>query len=311
MTPINPKRTNKTPRLSVVIPSYRSEKMILNCLQSVFDQDFEHPFEVIVVDSSPESIEQIIKKDFPQVRFVYLEKRTLPGKARSLGAAQAKGDVVFFTDTDCIVDPLWMQRLWARHLAGHTVVGGGVVNGTPKSIGGTCEYLVEFNEMNPWAKAGTVRALPSCNLSAQSKILKKVGYFPDFLKGEDTIFCENVRASGEAIFFEPKAQITHLNRTAWMHFIRNQISLGEGSHETRKRTRRYGYFLLKYPFLVPFIPTYRTVIIGKRLFCSSRWLFLQFVALYPLIGLGLLAYVWGFIRGSYRSGLSTEVSEKE
>ena len=161
----------------------------------MFNQDFEHPFEVIVVDSSPESIKQIIKKEFPQVRFIHLQKRTLSGKARSLGALHAKGDVVFFTDTDCIVDPQWMKKLWARHLEGHTVVGGSVANGTSKSIIGTCEYLVEFNEMNPCVKGGTVRALPSCNLSARSKVLKKVGYFPDFLKGEDTIFCENVWAS--------------------------------------------------------------------------------------------------------------------
>lgn len=291
----------------MVIPSYRPGKMIQNCLHSIFNQNFDVPFEVIVVDSSPASIERLIKKRYPQVRFFHLKERTLSGRARSIGASHAKGEVVFFTDTDCVVDPLWMKRLWDRHLEGYPVVGGSVNNGTMKSIVGTCEYLVEFNEMNPWVKAGKVRALPSCNLSAQNRILKKVNYFPDFLKGEDTIFCENVWESGESIFFEPKARITHLNRTAWMHFLKNQIALGEGSHETRKRTQKYGYFLLKYPFLVPFIPLYRTWIISKRLMGSSRFLFMQFVLLYPLISIGLMAYAWGFIRGPYRSGLSKEV----
>jgi len=285
--------------------------MILNCLRSVFNQDFEHPFEVVVVDSSPVSIGKNIQNEFPQVRFYHLKERTLSGRARSIGAARAKGDVIFFTDTDCIVDPFWMQSLLKCHMEGHTVVGGSVRNGTPKSFAGTCEYLIEFNEMNPWVKAGFVRALPSCNLSTQSQVLKKVGYFPDFLKGEDTIFCENVRASGEKIYFEPRAKITHLNRTTWGHFIRNQISLGEGSHETRKRTKRYGYFLLQLPVLIPLVPFYRTWIIGKRLISSSPKLFLQFVFLFPFIWIGLVAYVWGFIRGPHRSGLSTESNKNK
>ena len=280
--------------------------MIFKCLNSVLNQSLDLPKEVIVVDSSPEDVGPQIRTAFKDVQTVHLKNRTLSGRARSIGAKTARGDVVFFTDTDCIVDRDWLKELWEHHQAGYSVVGGSVVNGTPRSIVGTAEYLLEFNEMNPWAGAGEVKAHPSCNLSVHRKIFEDVGYFPDFMKGEDTIFCDRIVQHGEKIFFNPRAKIVHKNREGFVHYIKNQVALGEGSIETRRRTRRHGHFLVKYPVLVPFIPIYRTIIIGKRLFRSHVKLFAQYLLLYPLIFLGLLAYTWGFIRGPYRSGLSTE-----
>ncbi len=305
------KRKEKSPEISIVIPSYRPGEILHRCLEAIVNQDFDIRYEIIVVDSSPEDIGKELRADFPEIRFIHLDRRTLPGKARSKGASLARGNVVFFTDTDCEPDRNWLKILWEAHQEGYSVVGGSVANGTPKSIVGTAEYLTEFNEINPWMRSGPVKALPSCNLSVKRDVFQKAGFFPDFMKGEDTIFCDNVIAGGGSIYFRRDAVITHRNRDRFLPFIRNQVYLGEGSNETRRRTRRHGYFLIGHPWLIPFIPVYRTYVIGKRLLLSNRKLFLQFVLLYPLILPGLLAYTWGFIRGPYRSGLSTERRDRE
>ena len=296
----------EVPYISIVIPSYCPDEDIYNCIESIMDQNYKRSFEIIVVDSSPLDPGFEIKKRFPGVEVIHLKRRTLPGKARSIGASKARGEIVFFTDSDCIVDRDWLKILLNTHKDGYPVAGGSVVNGTPDSIVGTTEYLLEFNEINPWASQGEVRALPSCNLSVDRRIFESVGYFPDFMKGEDTLFCEKIILQGEKIYFQPEARIIHKNRTVFIRYIKNQVALGEGSAEARRREKLHGYFLIKYPFLIPFIPVYRTLIISKRLL-ESRWkLLIIFIALYPLIFLGLLAHTWGFIRGPYRSGLSTE-----
>lgn len=296
----------KNVKYSVVIPSYNPDDIFFKTLYSVTHQTIEDPYEIIVVDSSNWNIKQKYGEQFPQVQFVWLKERTLSGRARSHGARLAKGEIVFFTDTDCIVNPNWMELHLKHHQNGYQVIGGGVKNGTPDSLWGTVEYLVSFNEMNPYASAREIKAHPSCNLSVHQAIFDKVGYFPDFLKGEDTIFCDNIISAGEKIYFEPKAIITHKNRTKFIQYIRNQVSLGEGSNETRRRTKRHGYFLIQHPYLIGMIPLVRTYLIGKRLIFSNAKLFCQFVLYYPLILLGLCAYVWGFIRGPHKSGLSTE-----
>ena len=294
--------------LSVVIPSYRPGHRIFQCLDSVFRQDIGSSYEVVVVDSSPEDLGPSLRERYPSVRLIQLPKRALSGRARSIGAAQALGRIVCFTDADCVVDPHWLHRLSDGHRRGYSIVGGSVANGTPKDFIGTTEYLLEFNEMNPSAKPGEVRALPSCNLSVGRHVFDRVGYFPDFLKGEDTIFCERAVASGERILFKPDATITHLNRTDLGHYLKNQIALGEGANETRRRTGRHGSFLIRFPFLIPLIPLYRTWAVGNRLWSSDKRLFLDYLAHYPLVFLGLLFYTWGFIRGPHKAGLSTERS---
>ncbi len=299
-------KKRSAPEVSVVIPSYRSGRGLFRCLESVYAQSTKVRFEVVVVDSSPENIGPSIHRAFPEARFIPLAERTLSGRARSIGAERAGGRILFFTDADCEVDSGWMDSLLEAHRNGYSVAGGSIENGTPHSYVGTAEYLLEFNEMNPFAESKPVRALPSCNLSADRSVFERVGAFPDFLKGEDTIFCERAADAGFRILFKPDARIRHHNRTDLGRFLQNQTALGEGANETRRRVKRHGAFLIQMPFLVSLIPVYRTWAVGKRLWLSSRRLFTDYVFHYPLILLGLFYYTWGFIRGPHRSGLSTE-----
>jgi GT2 family glycosyltransferase len=297
-----PRKSN----LSVVVPSFDPGEDLDRCLESISRQTLDADVEIIVVDSSPKDPGPDIRSRFPGVRVVHLSKRTLPGKARSVGASQAKGEVVFFIDTDCVADPDWLERLWVLHESGYLAFGGSVVNGTSQNVVGTAEYLLEFNEINPWTKARDVRALPSCNLAVDRRIFPEVGFFPDFWKGEDTLFCEKIRLAGHPIRFEPSARITHMNRKSFVRYIKNQVALGEGSAEARRQASLHGQFLIRYPVLLPFVPIARTGLIANRLLRSNLKLLVQFAILYPLILLGMAAHVWGFIRGPHRSGLSTE-----
>ena len=132
----------RQPELSVVIPSYNPGDDLFRCLESLSRQTLDRPFEILIVDSSPMDPTSRIQNAFPHVRVVHLKKRTLPGKARSEGASQARGEIVFFIDTDCVADERWLEELLESHRDGYRVAGGSVVNGTPRSIVGTTEYLL-------------------------------------------------------------------------------------------------------------------------------------------------------------------------
>lgn len=294
------------PEISIVIPSYKPGDPLLRLLDSLRRQSLRVPKEILVVDSSPVPLGRNVRERFPEVRFVHLPVRTLPGKARTVGVGMARGEIVFFIDTDCVADPDWLARLRDAIRGGHAMAGGSVLNGTPDSAVGTAEYLLEFNETNPGMPRRDVRAVPSCSLAVEKRIFREVGGFPDFMKGEDTIFCERVVQKGHKLLFVPEAKITHQNRTELGRYLKNQVALGEGAMETRRRIARHGQFLLRFPMLVAFIPAYRSIAVAGRFLRSDRKLFAGFVLHYPLILLGMLFYTWGFIRGPHRSGLSTE-----
>ena len=67
--------------------------------------------EIIVVDNAPTSdATRRVVESFPEVRYV-LEERPGLDRARNRGLAEARGDVVAFTDDDAVVDPSWAVAL--------------------------------------------------------------------------------------------------------------------------------------------------------------------------------------------------------
>jgi glycosyltransferase involved in cell wall biosynthesis len=95
--------------ISVVIPTYRRNS-IFKCLESLAYQMLAPEFEVIVVvrDGTIAFI-----RDLYFYKFVKVIEYNDPGNgpAKNIGVNFAKGDFIAFTDDDCIVDPLWLNRL--------------------------------------------------------------------------------------------------------------------------------------------------------------------------------------------------------
>ena len=87
--------------ISVIIPNRNGGAFIGKCLEAVFSTRYGR-YEVIVVDdcSEDDSVEIIGK--FP-CRLIRLEKHSGASKARNTGAFHSTGQILFFTDADCLV----------------------------------------------------------------------------------------------------------------------------------------------------------------------------------------------------------------
>ncbi len=111
-TPVRSVDEIELPLISVVIPTSGERLLELDaCLKSLADQEYAQ-FEVIVADNrrhipSPDPLVELVKK-WPLTRLVYEQ---IPGAAaaRNRGVANAKGDVVAFTDDDAVVGPRWLR----------------------------------------------------------------------------------------------------------------------------------------------------------------------------------------------------------
>jgi len=95
--------------LSVIIPALNSASTISRTLSSIFSNKFsEDLFEVLMIDNgSTDNTVEIAKKY--DVTVYRCEPRGI-GPPRNLGIRKAKGDIVCFTDSDCIVDNCWLQK---------------------------------------------------------------------------------------------------------------------------------------------------------------------------------------------------------
>ena len=87
-------------QVSFIVPNYNGSSTLRPVLESVFAQDLQE-YEVIVVDdgSSDGSVE-LIGQYFPQVRVFQNRRNRRAAYARNLGAREAKGEYLFFLDSD-------------------------------------------------------------------------------------------------------------------------------------------------------------------------------------------------------------------
>lgn len=288
---------NKTVDISVIIPSFNQKAHIADALDSILAQKTRFNYEVIIIDSSTDGTAEFLSTRYPELQLVRLNQRAYPGTARNHGIRIARGEILAFTDTDCLVAEDWLERIGLSQLAGRACVGGPVGNGTPKSIAGNIEYILEFNEFLPPKKLISVELLPTCNISYHKKIFAAFGLFADTIKSSDSLYCRMLRARGEKIYLDPSIRMWHRNRTQLKRTLKNQYNLGTGAALIRDKMSIAGSSLVRYPILALSIPLLRTIAISRRLLKRSLGYFFKFWALYPVIFIALVAFTSGFFNG--------------
>jgi glycosyltransferase involved in cell wall biosynthesis len=284
------------PHISIIIPSYNSEKTIHACLSSVINQKTYLKYEVIVADSSTDKTPTIIKKEFPNVILIHSNKRMYRGKARNAGIKESKGDIIICLDADCIVgDETWLDKTYEAHRK-HNVVGARICNGNPGNFLGWGIFLFEFCE---WItrKDKTMSMLLSYNVSYKRNIFKKYGLFPNHEAiNEDLIFHSRIR---DELFFSGKISVKHINRTNFVEIIRHCFRLGRGAALARKQFSRLpGSFFAKYPILIALLPFARVFLSGLRSLQAKY--FLIFFIVSPLIFINSTSYSAGFLISTLR-----------
>jgi glycosyltransferase involved in cell wall biosynthesis len=103
--------------VSIVVPTYRRPKLLINCLQALMLQKFDKwLYEIIVVSDGPdEETKRVINNwaeyEYPQMRYLHLPAKKGPAAARNYGWLNARGKIIVFTDDDCTPDPYWLREL--------------------------------------------------------------------------------------------------------------------------------------------------------------------------------------------------------
>lgn len=98
--------------VSVIIPVLNDAKRLQICLQALEQQTYlQNSYEVIVVDNGSDAAENItgIVMQFGQATIAH---EPTPGSyaARNKGITLAKGDIIAFTDSDCIPATDWIEQ---------------------------------------------------------------------------------------------------------------------------------------------------------------------------------------------------------
>ncbi len=254
------------------------------------------------MDSSDDDTEKIVQQHFPDIRLVHLDEKTFPGAGRNMGAKHAKGEVLAFTDADCMPADDWLLKIWNSLQNDKNIIGGSVENGRPESVISRAEHYIEFREFSNTGQERQMRFLPSCNFAIKRDIFEQSGGFPDVRASEDVLFANKLLRQNYSIWFDPDIRIKHLNRNRLQPYLANQYMLGKYSAVVRKISPMPGSFLVKAPYAFPLLPIIRTIrtiqFICHNSFSSAIKQFLEFLLVYPIFFLGTAYWSYGFFKGA-------------
>jgi glycosyltransferase involved in cell wall biosynthesis len=269
------------PILSIIIPTHNSESTIKRCLDSLSSQSIpREQFEIIVVDDgSKDKTVQIAKECM--ANSIIVTDPCFQGRARNIGAKNAKGDFLAFIDSDCKAKEGWIESIISE-LKKNDAVTGPIENGNSHSNVAWVEYLIEFGGWDEHRPRSQVRFLPGCNQAYKKSAFEKTGGFAEIPSSEDVLFGESLRKVGITPQFSPIVKIEHLCRTEKEKVLKNMKLLGKYSARTRKNNPSMAYSslmssekLIRLLFLGKLFKTFDHSIKAKKLS--------KFIVSFPLI----------------------------
>ena len=90
--------------LSIILVNYKSTSLVLDCLESIYQQTNQYHFEVILVDNdSKDDCKEIVLKSYPSVIFLPMDYNAGFARANNAGIKIAKGEFILLLNTDTII----------------------------------------------------------------------------------------------------------------------------------------------------------------------------------------------------------------
>jgi glycosyltransferase involved in cell wall biosynthesis len=223
-----PPPLDRPPRISVVICAYNAERTMDACLASL--RTLRYPnYEVIVVNDGSTDGTLEISQRYPEVRLLSQENKGL-SVARNVGIENASGEIVAFTDSDCVVDPDWLTYLAYKFVHGGFVAVGGPNLPPPEdarvpacvaaSPGGPTHVLIDDE---------VAEHIPGCNMAFLKSAFDEVGGFDPIYRaaGDDVDMCWRFQNHGYPIAFSPAAMVWHFRRNTIKAYLKQQMGYGK------------------------------------------------------------------------------------
>ncbi len=220
--------TDKLPKISVLVCTYRGSATISACLNSLLALDYPD-FEIIVVNDGDDArVAEIVEVE-KAVTLIATEHIGLSA-ARNLAASHAVGEIFVYTDDDCVAEPDWLLHM-AEGFAQHEEIAAGGGPNIPPAAASVEQALVQCSPGGPAHVLLTdqrAEHIPGCNLAVRREAFEAVGGFDERFRaaGDDVDFQWRLLAAGYAIGFFAKAWIWHHRRATFAAYRRQQQGYG-------------------------------------------------------------------------------------
>lgn len=215
---------------SVIVPFHNAEGYIGRCAEALLGLDYPRDrYEILMVDNNSSDGSAEIVKRHPGIRLLS-ERRPGAYAARNRGLREAQGEVIAFTDADCVPRADWL-RVVERAMQAQSA---GIVLGRRGFPGRS--RMVRALEAYEAAKAAYVfsQGRRQCffaytnNMAVRRTLIEEAGPFVETDRGGDVVFIQRVieRFSTGVVRFLDSMVVEHLEITSVWQWYRKMFLYG-------------------------------------------------------------------------------------
>lgn len=242
----HPARDGPQPLITVAVCTRDRPEDLKPCLDSLVRLDYPD-LDILVVDNAPsdDATERLVESSYPQARYI---RESRPGLdwARNRAIAEARGEILAYTDDDVVVDPGWATALAAAFEDPEVMAITGLV--APHELETEAQVLFEWYngfgrgfERRYWRMdhesgerslryLGAGQYGTGANMAYRRDLFERIGPFDPALDvgtvtnggGDLEMFFRVVR-EGYLLAYEPDALVYHRHRPGYAK-LRDQIA---------------------------------------------------------------------------------------
>ena len=236
-------RRNPPRLVSVVVPVLDEEPWFAVQLEALAAQTYAGPWELVIADNGSTDGSVRIAEEwlprFQEARIVHAPERRLASHARNRGVAEARGDLLLFTDADDLAEPDWIEQMAAAALEGDVIAGEiGRERLNPPEI-------AAWHPVPPRQRAlegfGFLAYASGSNTGIWADVLHALGGFDEERPaGEDIALSWRAQLAGYSLVFTPHAVVNERYRRSLRELGRQHFFYGTAGPQLYKSFRAHG-----------------------------------------------------------------------
>jgi glycosyltransferase involved in cell wall biosynthesis len=229
-------RSQSYPKVSVIIPVKNGANHIRELLDSLMQVDYEKDkMEIIVVDGKSTDETREVVSQYP-VQLLTEERPGLNG-ARNTGLRHSSGEIIVFTDFDCVIPKNWIAEIVENFQNSNVGCAGGNVQRYYEDF--LSQYADEsiMPVMRIFKKRETIDSVKppmhypaGCNMAFKREAIEKAGIFDESIKygfDEDELV-ERICRRGYKMVLDPQVLVKHKHRASIQNLLKQNFSYGRG-----------------------------------------------------------------------------------
>lgn len=228
--------------LSIIVPVYNAEDYLYDFLNSFSKQTYlNDKIELIFIDNGSTDKSKLIIEEYVSdnkdyyVKYMYFDRIADSYAARNYGVKNSKGRIIAFTDSDCILEPNWIENILnfvkqKRIISGEVEIQ--IIN--KKNIWEVFDSFAHLNnkENAPKGKVATA------NLIVTRDDFMKVGFFQERFSGGDHDWSLRAKKAGFIVEYNEQIKVLHPSRKDYSEILRKSRRMAFGAGLNHKKNNR-------------------------------------------------------------------------